>query len=147
MALSWTRRHLVFGGAAAALLATGAVVSSGFAQSSDGPTLNPVEAHAAAGAGEILLVDIRRPDEWNATGIGEHAVGIDMRDEDFIDQVLAARQADQPIALICARGVRSARMTARLKDAGIGPIIDVPEGMLGSFSGPGWVGRGVPVVR
>ncbi|MEO0931960.1 MAG: rhodanese-like domain-containing protein, partial [Pseudomonadota bacterium] len=46
---------------------------------------------------------------------------------------------------ICARGVRSARMTNRLTQAGLTQIIDIPEGMLGSFAGPGWVKRDLPI--
>jgi rhodanese-related sulfurtransferase len=109
-------------------------------------TLTPPQAHAKAAAGEILLIDIRRPDEWRKTGVGQHATPIDMRDKDFIKQLQQARgSSTQPIALMCARGVRSARMTAILVNAGIGPIIDVPEGMLGSRAGPGWLDRNLPV--
>ncbi|MFD2857341.1 hypothetical protein ACFSZS_25050 [Seohaeicola zhoushanensis] len=36
-----------------------------------GERLSVAEAHAAALAGEVTLVDIRRPDEWRLTGIGE----------------------------------------------------------------------------
>lgn len=108
--------------------------------------MTPPEALSAAASGAILLVDIRRPDEWQSTGIAEPAVPIDLRDSDFIDQLRAARQSNsQPIAVICARGVRSARMTRRLAEANIGPIIDIPEGMLGSNVGPGWLARGLPV--
>ncbi len=109
-------------------------------------TMTPQEAFAAAASGEILLVDIRRPDEWETTGLPEHAVPLDMREDTFLAGVRAARLSDnQPVALICARGVRSARLTHRLDAAGIGPIIDVPEGMLGSRDGPGWLERGLPV--
>jgi len=113
----------------------------------DGPVLTPAQAHDAAGKGEILLVDIRRPDEWAATGLGEHAVGIDLRDDDFIARVQQARQNDQPIALICARGVRSARTARKLQEAGLATIIDIPEGMLGSRAGRGWIAGGLPVVQ
>lgn len=138
------RRVLVLGGVAAGAAAMMGVV--GRAQS-DSAEMTPDEAHAAAQAGDVLLVDVRRPDEWDATGIGQFAVGIDMRDEDFVAQVLAARDGDRPVALICARGVRSARTARRLAQAGLTDIIDVPEGMLGSRAGPGWLERGLPVVR
>jgi rhodanese-related sulfurtransferase len=110
--------------------------------------LTPAQAHEAALAGALILVDIRRPDEWTRTGIGEGATPLDMRRSDFEDALLAASQGDpaRPIALICARGVRSRRMSERLKAAGFTRIIDVPEGMLGSGAGPGWLGRGLPVV-
>ena len=110
----------------------------------DAPT-----AHARAGAGEILLIDIRRPDEWATTGSGEGAVRLDMRRADFIAELdrLSGGDTSRPVALICARGVRSARLTNRLLEAGYANIIDVPEGMLGSSAGPGWLKRGLPVVK
>ena len=110
--------------------------------------LSPQQAHEAAVSGEVLLIDIRRPDEWARTGVGEGAVPIDMRRQDFEDALTLAVEGDtaQPVALICARGVRSRRMSARLVAAGFTQVIDVPEGMLGSGAGPGWLKRGLPVV-
>ena len=111
-------------------------------------TLSTPDAHKAALAGEIVLVDIRRPDEWERTGLGEGAVPIDMRRDDFTDVLLThtGGRTDAPVALICARGVRSRRMTQVLNAAGFNMIIDVPEGMLGSGAGPGWLKRGLPTV-
>lgn len=109
--------------------------------------MDAVEAYDAVKAGQILLVDIRRPDEWQRTGIADGAVPIDMRRPDFIEVLKTARQSkeDLPVAIICARGVRSKHMTSVIKEAGIGPIIDIPEGMLGSPSGPGWLARRLPI--
>jgi len=111
-------------------------------------TLSTPDAHAAAVSGAVVLIDIRRPDEWSGTGVGEGAVPIDMRRDDFTDELLKVTQGrtDRPVALICARGVRSRRMTQRLTQAGFTDIIDVPEGMLGSGAGPGWLKRGLPTV-
>lgn len=111
--------------------------------------LTAPEALAAAQAGEILLVDIRRPDEWARTGIGQGAVAIDMRRTDFIEVLLGhvGGRRDVPVALICARGVRSSKMSARLDAAGFTQVLDVPEGMSGSGAGPGWVKRGLPLVQ
>ncbi|MEO1362485.1 MAG: rhodanese-like domain-containing protein [Pseudomonadota bacterium] len=115
--------------------------------SADG-TLSTPDVHAAALAGEVVLIDIRRPDEWARTGLGEGAVPIDMRRDDFTDALLeqTAGRTDRPVALICARGVRSRKLTQRLLGAGFTTIIDVPEGMLGSGAGPGWLKRGLPIV-
>ncbi|MCX7558984.1 rhodanese-like domain-containing protein [Sulfitobacter sp. F26204] len=111
--------------------------------------LTAPEALAAAIAGEIKLIDIRRPEEWVQTGIGLGAVPIDMRDAAFIDILLAQTDGrrDVPVALICARGVRSAALSTRLVQAGFTQVLDVPEGMSGSGAGAGWIKRGLPVVQ
>lgn len=107
------------------------------------------EAHRMAEAGEILLIDIRRPDEWAASGSPASGHRLDMRREDFTEALLelTGGTQDARVALICARGVRSSRLTNRLIEAGFTNIIDVPEGMLGSAAGPGWVRAGLPVDR
>lgn len=107
------------------------------------------DAHEKSVAGDIVLIDIRRPDEWARTGIGEGAQPLDMRRDDFTDELLkiTAGRTDTPVALICARGVRSRKMTARLTEAGFTRIIDVPEGMLGSGAGPGWLRAKLPVTK
>ncbi|MCK0150347.1 rhodanese-like domain-containing protein [Marivita sp. S6314] len=138
-------------------LLTGLAVTSGVAGTAyllldqvppDGASeMTPPELLEAVRENTVLLVDIRRPDEWAKTGLAEGATPIDMRRPDFLEALRAQLGADQrPVALICARGVRSQRMTRLLSDAGITPIIDVPEGMLGSAAGPGWLKRSLPVV-
>lgn len=111
--------------------------------------LSVSRAHALTQAGEVLLVDIRRPDEWDRTGVPQGAVPIDMRDANFTLRLaeLVEGDRDAPIALICARGVRSARLASRLRAAGFTDIRDVPEGMMGSGAGPGWLAEGLPVTR
>jgi rhodanese-related sulfurtransferase len=137
-------------------LVTGVAAVSGLAGWSAFPSLGlagmvltPPQAHKKALNGEVLLVDIRRPDEWAKTGSGQGASRLDMRRSDFIDALNDLVQGDRtrPVALICARGVRSRRMGQRLLDAGFVNIIDIPEGMLGSRAGPGWLERGLPVIR
>jgi rhodanese-related sulfurtransferase len=110
--------------------------------------LSVQDAHARAVAGQVLLIDIRRPDEWARTGVGEGAVPLDMRIPDFIAQLqeLTGGRTDVPVALICARGVRSRHLSRELMEAGFTRILDVPEGMLGSGAGPGWLRAGLPVV-
>ena len=65
--------------------------------------LTPQEAQAAAKDGRILLVDIRRPDEWQKTGVPEGAVPIDLRRDDFADAVLAARASETQIGRASCR--------------------------------------------
>lgn len=147
--LRMSRRGLLVLGVAG--IATGGAVAAQWYNvlGENGETaLSPQQAHEAAVSGEVLLIDIRRPDEWARTGVGEGAVPIDMRRQDFEDALTLAVEGDtaRPVALICARGVRSRRMSARLVAVGFTQVIDVPEGMLGSGAGPGWLKRGLPVV-
>ncbi len=120
-----------------------------WAEASGDALLSAPMAHEKVRAGEITLVDIRRPDEWARTGVPEGALALDMRRPDFTDVLLeeVGGSAEAPIALICARGVRSRGLGAKLTKAGFTQIIDVPEGMLGSGAGPGWIKRGLPVVQ
>ena len=147
--LRLTRRGLLLLGVAG--IATGSAVAAQWYNvlgENGEAALSPPQVHQAALSGEVLLIDIRRPDEWSRTGIGEGAVPIDMRRQDFEQALTAVADGDRskPVALICARGVRSRRLSARLAAAGFTQIIDVPEGMLGSGAGPGWLQRGLPVV-
>ena len=145
-----TRRAVLAGTLAAGLVA--AAGAGGWrhatrtAAAGSAGTLTPPEALAAARAGDVVLIDVRRPDEWAATGLPEAAVPIDMRRGDFATALRAAAgHPPRPVALICARGVRSRRASGALAEAGLTRVIDVPEGMLGSAAGPGWLARGLPV--
>ena len=136
-----------------ALSATVALSGTALAQSIDVSLktgeLTPPEAYELSQNARILLIDIRRPDEWTTTGSAQGAHRLDMRRKDFVAALdtLVSGEKSMPVALICARGVRSDRMSRVLKNAGFTSIIDVPEGMLGSRSGPGWIKRGLPVNR
>ncbi len=149
------RRRFLVGAGALLLVGAGFAATEGRnlywrALSEDvGRTLSAAEAHRLAEAGQIVLVDIRRPDEWAATGSPASGHRLDMRREDFTQrlQELTDGATDRPVALICARGVRSSRLANRLTEAGFTDVIDVPEGMLGSSAGPGWVRAGLPVDR
>lgn len=136
-------------GAVAALGLAGLAGARWFNLGADLPpdALSVEEAHRRAARGEILLVDIRRPDEWARTGIGAGAHPLDMRRPDFVDALRALRDGrDVPVALICARGVRSRHLADALARAGFSEVRDVPEGMLGSGAGAGWLRKGLPVV-
>lgn len=149
------RRNLLIGAGALALVGGGFAATDGrnlfYAALSEGvdEQIDVETAHQLASSGEILLVDIRRPDEWAATGSPAPAHRLDMRREDFTQALLRLTQGetDRRVALICARGVRSSRLANRLSEAGFTNIIDVPEGMLGSGAGPGWIRAGLPVDR
>ncbi|MBT3401074.1 MAG: rhodanese-like domain-containing protein [Rhodospirillaceae bacterium] len=113
--------------------------------------LAPEAAQRASAGGEIVLVDVRSPREWRETGLPEHARPITIHDpagiEGFGEKVLAAVDGDRerPIALICARGYRSARARDYLASIGFTRLLDVREGMLGRDGAPGWLERGLPL--
>lgn len=108
--------------------------------------MKPDEAHKAALAGEIILIDIRRPDEWQQTRVGEGAIGLDMRAENFVPTLVTLRRANpgKPIALICRTGNRTGYVTSALAGQGFPGLVDVSEGMVGGANGPGWLNRGLP---
>ena len=111
-------------------------------------SLDAETAFKRAEAGDLLLIDIRQPEEWAETGSAKGATRLDLRSPDFLDALAALSGGDRnrPIALICASGGRSARMARALTEAGFTSVLDVSEGMLGSSAGPGWIARGLPVV-
>jgi len=109
------------------------------------------QAHAKAKSGEIILVDVRRPSEWKASGLpaSGHAITMHQNGASFQRQLLAAAGGDRskPLALICATGGRTSWLQSRLKKAGFTNLINVTEGMKGSRYGSGWLKKGLPVRR
>ena len=110
-------------------------------------------AHALAQAGELTIIDIRRPAEWRKTGVPEGSVGISQQNffrkvrGQFPGDVLAAVDGDKhkSIALICASGGRSAWALGLLQEAGFSHVYDISEGMFGNGKVPGWLARNLPV--
>jgi len=142
-----SRRVLLLGGGALLLGAGGWWGLSRHRPTHEGRILTVAQAHVDAQTGEILLLDIRTPSEWRQTGIPAGAVPLDMRRADFQEALRALQVQDpgRPVALICAGGVRSARLTRQLLASGFEDIIDVPEGVYGSTAGPGWLSSNLPV--
>jgi rhodanese-related sulfurtransferase len=144
------RRHLPL-----TLLLGLAIVLSAIAAASavegDAVWISPEAAQRAAAADEILLIDVRSPAEWQAAGVPEHARLVSIHDPDgmagFGDKILAAAGGDRgrSIALICARGSRSARARDYLARLGFSHVFDVREGILGRGDAPGWLARGLPI--
>ena len=116
---------------------------------SQGKFLEVRQAHTRAKAGEIVLVDVRRPSEWRASGVpaSGHAITMHQDGRRFVSQLLAATGGDKarPLALICATGGRTTWLQARLRQAGFTNLINVTEGMMGSRYGSGWLKKGLPV--
>lgn len=118
-------------------------------QSASSPrTMTAAQAHAAAQSGDVVLVDIRTPDEWNETGIPVAAHAIDMYEgpRDFTAKLMQTVGGDptRRIALICRTGNRSATLQAYLATAGFTNVVDVAEGVVGGRFGQGWLKHGLP---
>lgn len=122
---------------------------SGCAQES-GPSVAAPDAWSQAQAGQLTLIDIRRPDEWKQTGVAKGALEINMAHPQgaagFVKQVEAELGGDKhaPVGLICRTGNRTTQMQKVLTDAGFTNVVNIKEGMAGSGAGPGWLARGLP---
>ncbi len=116
------------------------------------PLLLPADlAHRQAKSGEILLIDIRTPQEWRRTGVPDGAIPLTMHTakDAFYDRVLAAvgRDKTKPVALICAAGNRSRWARDFLARNGFASVANVAEGFFGNGVLPGWLARGLPTVK
>lgn len=113
--------------------------------------LTAEQAQSLHAAGQIVLVDIRQPEEWRQTGVAEGAVRISMAHPEggqgFLRDVLTAvdGNTDAPLVLICRTGNRTSQVVPALQQWGFTQVYHIPEGMLGSGHGPGWIRTGLPV--
>ncbi len=121
------------------------------AEASPDTIVGAATAHQRARAGEIVLVDVRRPSEWQSSGVPEsgHAITMHQDGAAFVEKLrrAAAGNITRPIALICATGGRTTWLLPHVKKAGFTNVLNVAEGMFGSGHGPGWLKHGLPVRR
>ncbi len=110
----------------------------------DAPT-----AYEKARNGEILLIDIRSPQEWKETGVASGANKISMHEPGFQKKLdtLMGNDRSKAIAVICRTGHRSTWMAGELRKHGYTNVLNVKEGMAGGPNGKGWIPRGLPIVR
>ncbi len=112
--------------------------------------LTAEEAQAKAERGDLLLIDVRSPQEWRQTGIPASAVPVTIHQaggaQAFYKAILDVVDGDpsRPIAVICARGNRSIKAFQFLKAQGFTAVSNVGEGMFGNGKAPGWLARGLP---
>ena len=117
----------------------------------DDRLIGPSDAWTAAEAGRLQIIDIRTPPEYHWTGSPKTAARADWWQlagtSGFLTDILRIVTNDRtrPLALICARGVRSSKATAFLRSHGFTNVRDIGEGMLGSRAGPGWLDRKLPL--
>jgi rhodanese-related sulfurtransferase len=114
-----------------------------------GTVMTAGEAHAQALAGHVVLVDIRTPEEWAATGVpaSGHAVTMHQAGPVFVAELKQAMGGDttKSLAIICNSGNRTSNIYADLQRAGFTNLINVAEGMWGGPFGQGWLKAGLPL--
>lgn len=99
-------------------------------------------------AKKIPLYDIRRPEEWQQTGIlqGSHPLtfvdGQGAIAPGFFDRFLARQKKEEPVILICRTGNRSAYLASVLAEQyGFTQVYNVKRGIMD------WIGADLPVVK
>ncbi len=129
---------------ALALLAAAAAPAS---TAAGGGRKTAQRAHAETAS--RMLIDVRSPQEWRASGLpqGARTVTIHQPGAAFLDAILAAvgGDKDRPIALICATGDHSARAQSFLKAQGFTDVANVAGGLFGAPDAAGWVNSGLPL--
>ena len=123
------------------------IIFAGTAANAEIIKMTPDVAREKALAGELVLIDIRRPEEWAETGVPDVALLLDMTSREFLSKLNAIRlqNPDVPLAFTCRTGNRSNYLTGELEKLGFSGIIDVVGGMSGSRADKGWAKRGLPI--
>ena len=108
------------------------------------PVLLAREAHDAAKAGRLLLIDIRTQAEWADTGVPQGAIRLDAESAGF-EVRLAGLRLDNPgkrITLIDRTGGLATSVQQKLSLRGWRNLAVVRGGMLGEA---GWLAEKLPV--
>jgi len=101
------------------------------------PRATPAEHGSRVRSGEVLLVDVREPDEW-AGGVAERAVLLpfsELRTGGGRWQEFLAAAGTREVLLYCASGMRSGLAARQLRAAGVRAI---NAGGLGDWAAAGW---------
>lgn len=96
----------------------------------------------------VPLYDVRRPDEWQQTGViagSRRLTFIDASGQvppDFLPRFVAAVPRDAPVVLVCRTGNRTGALSRYLVEKlGYTKVYNVSRGI------SGWIAEGRPVVR
>ena len=123
------KRVFLAAGVGLAAAAFGAMGFSSRAAAKNVTLEAPSGADLAADAG-TLLVDIRRPEEWRASGVIDGALLVTYTSpKAFLDAVKPRLGDGQRLALICRTGNRTSRAARQIADMLDAPIVDVKGGM------------------
>lgn len=105
--------------------------------------ISVADAHERELAGRTILIDVRRPDEWDETGRPQGSYGVTLQDKDFLEQVKKLTEGDETrsIAFTCKTGGRSAEAADRAKATGHINIANVKGGF------QAWSEAGLPTEK
>jgi rhodanese-related sulfurtransferase len=113
------------------------------------PDISAPQALERSRQGNILIIDIRTPEEWRETGVipGARRVDFYRGPQALLKSVLEMAGGDRnaPIALVCHSGSRSIQAQKFLQAQGFTQVYNLKEGMGGSAAGPGWLSRQLPL--
>lgn len=98
---------------------------------------SPERVHDALNAGEIVLVDVRTPQEY----MMDHIHGALLMPMAFFDPMYLPTQDGKRIVLHCGSGMRSSKVAARALVAGVAPLAHM-EGGMGAWKKAGLPYRG-----
>lgn len=98
-----------------------------------GPDISVQQAADAATAGQVVLIDVREDDEWEA-GHAPGAVHVPLSTLRATDV-----PTDRPVVAVCRSGNRSGVAAAQLAQAGL-DVVNMAGGMTA------WAATGLPVV-
>lgn len=92
--------------------------------------VNTAELKALMADESIQLVDVRTPGETSAGHIEGAMIGMDFMTGEF-EQNLSKLDTSRPVVVYCARGGRSAKAAAILKEKGFKTVYDYTDGYTG----------------
>lgn len=96
----------------------------------------PEEAHALVDSEDVVVLDVRTPEEY-AAGHIDGAVLVDFQADDFAERI-DALDRDTTYVLYCRSGNRSAQARALMADLGFRDVTDVAGGF------QAWQAAGLP---
>lgn len=103
--------------------------------------ITPLEAHETLSRGELILIDVREPNEWAADGSPDGCHCIALQNPNFLEEVLQSTSYDKSakIAVSCRSGMRGDKAAKLLFGAGFDNVLNVDGGMLR------WVAEELPI--
>ena len=95
----------------------------------------------------VPIYDIRRPEEWQSTGVVEGSRKLTYVDKsgrpnpEFLPRFSAEAGKNDPVVLICRTGSRTDKLARELAEMGYTKVYNVRNGITG------WIGEKHPVVK